>query len=966
MLILFFQYVQSCMTISNEKIVEINENITCLNVYNIKSLILLDKVNNFILNLYDSYQMNIKSTNEIVIDLSIKNSSILYSYNVSFISEYGFDFQQSLNSYNIITDNYNYCHFYYNNSCLYCDKTLENGKCYYSSPMNCYRYKNKCLECLEGYYLENYECKKCNINCRRCTKDKCILCKNGYIGENCTLNNDYIQDKLYNCYQSSSNGSYCIHLDNCLYSNLNHCNLCNNSLLFNYECINHEGIEKSSNNSLLCKDGYFNLNDSCISCSYYGDCNLCNNKTCINCNKGILDLNGYCKNYTCENYQYFNGYQCENKTKDYQIENCLDQKQNICYRCINGFYLYNNKCIKCQMNCIMCNSSQCIKCNNQTYLENGLCKNLTDEIKDKCYKTIPGNSNQCAICKDGYYNLNGNCYNCPINCTKCNSIECFDCIKENFLNENLSCSSYDLLQNCIVKTINGCKKCEDGYYLDRYCYECTPNCNNCDIDNCYNCTQDYILINNECIHYSNIKHCLSASNGKCIKCSFFYKDDYCNFYIPFYIIIVIVIFVILIIIFFSFILLSIALFMIKRFYSNEMDDDVTLFNMKYSNIYFRENDHIKYSFDTLDYGNNVKVDKISKHLLCIGNKNNKNIKVQMTFIKNNKYELEIKPEVVIIKKNYACEFSVYLKPLCSCVINDKIKLLVLLGNKQFTYDFNLVFVTELSSKLDYDDLIIKEKLGEGSFGIVYKGYFKLNSVAIKKLKGIKTKRILDEFNNEVTMLDKFKSNYIIYFYGSIILPNDLYIVTEFAPLGSLQKLINEHYEMDENIKIKIIDDCARGIEYLHNNGILHRDIKPDNFLLFNITNLDKTIINCKLTDFGSSRNINLLMTNITFTKGIGTPKYMSPEILNKEHYKKPSDIYSFAITIYEFFTMTNAYPKSKFKYEWNIATFVTEGKRLSLDCISNETIKDIIQNSWKHDKLSRYKINDIIKKLENN
>ena len=37
------------------------------------------------------------------------------------------------------------------------------------------------------------------------------------------------------------------------------------------------------------------------------------------------------------------------------------------------------------------------------------------------------------------------------------------------------------------------------------------------------------------------------------------------------------------------------------------------------------------------------------------------------------------------------------------------------------------------------------------------------------------------------------------------------------------------------------------------------------------------------------------MTNISFTKGIGTPKYMAPEVLNKQHYKKPADIYSFAL-----------------------------------------------------------------------
>ena len=86
---------------------------------------------------------------------------------------------------------------------------------------------------------------------------------------------------------------------------------------------------------------------------------------------------------------------------------------------------------------------------------------------------------------------------------------------------------------------------------------------------------------------------------------------------------------------------------------------------------------------------------------------------------------------------------------------------------------------------------------------------------------------------------------------------------------------------------------------IYTNGILHRDIKPDNFLIFDIDNIDKSIINSKLTDFGSSRNINLMMTNMTFTKGIGTPTYMSPEILNQQHYKKSSDTYSFSITIYE-------------------------------------------------------------------
>ena len=71
-----------------------------------------------------------------------------------------------------------------------------------------------------------------------------------------------------------------------------------------------------------------------------------------------------------------------------------------------------------------------------------------------------------------------------------------------------------------------------------------------------------------------------------------------------------------------------------------------------------------------------------------------------------------------------------------------------------------------------------------------------------------------------------------------------------------------------------------------------------------------------------------MMTNMTFTKGIGTPKFMSPEILNKQHYKKPSDIYSFAITMYEIMEWGEACQKSKFKFPWKIFNYVQEGNSI--------------------------------------
>ena len=69
----------------------------------------------------------------------------------------------------------------------------------------------------------------------------------------------------------------------------------------------------------------------------------------------------------------------------------------------------------------------------------------------------------------------------------------------------------------------------------------------------------------------------------------------------------------------------------------------------------------------------------------------------------------------------------------------------------------------------------------------------------------------------------------------------------------------------------------------------------------------------------------MLMTNITFTKGVGSPEYMAPEILNRKHYTKLADIYSFEITMLKTITWKDAYPKAIYKFPWDIADNVCEG-----------------------------------------
>ena len=124
--------------------------------------------------------------------------------------------------------------------------------------------------------------------------------------------------------------------------------------------------------------------------------------------------------------------------------------------------------------------------------------------------------------------------------------------------------------------------------------------------------------------------------------------------------------------------------------------------------------------------------------------------------------------------------------------------------------------------------------------------------------------------------------YLIYFYGIMNIPDKICMITEYAKYGSILSMIKHQPRINNKMIIKFMIDVSRGIKYLHTNGIIHRDIKSDNVL---IVSLNENDICAKLTDFGASRNINMLQTNMTFTNGIGTPIYMSPEVLDGRKYK---------------------------------------------------------------------------------
>jgi len=193
--------------------------------------------------------------------------------------------------------------------------------------------------------------------------------------------------------------------------------------------------------------------------------------------------------------------------------------------------------------------------------------------------------------------------------------------------------------------------------------------------------------------------------------------------------------------------------------------------------------------------------------------------------------------------------------------------------------------------LDFNDVVVREKVGAGSFGRVHRGKWLGVDVAIKFFThedAIKK----NSFVKEVEMLESLSHPNIVNFYGqSISNENEYCIVMEYLPF-TLFDVIKSH-DLSEQEIVRIMKGVASGTRYLHHQSILHRDLKPSNILLN--TNLEP-----KIADFGISRSYDgdgeCQMTSI------GTPLYMAPENINRSCYSSSADIYAFGMIFLQMFT----------------------------------------------------------------
>lgn len=203
-----------------------------------------------------------------------------------------------------------------------------------------------------------------------------------------------------------------------------------------------------------------------------------------------------------------------------------------------------------------------------------------------------------------------------------------------------------------------------------------------------------------------------------------------------------------------------------------------------------------------------------------------------------------------------------------------------------------------AQKVGVEDFDLLKVVGKGSFGKVMlvrkKDNGKVYAMKVLNKKTIVERNEVEHTKSERAILMKLNHPFLVRLHYSFQTPDKLYFIMDFVNGGELFFHLQKDRRFSEERVRFYAAEIAAGLEYLHSQGVIYRDLKPENLLL----TADGNII---MTDFGLSKE-GLLGSDDRTSTFCGTPEYLAPEILDGKGYGKAVDWWSFGTLIYEMMT----------------------------------------------------------------